>query len=109
MTAYTNLGKVSSAKYSSGQKLKLKDRDRRVLKRVVGQNCKITLPRLTSEMNIHLLNPVSMKTVQRELHTANIHGIRKTYCFGEECCKEITVVPRPPKLDATAVGTSHLV
>lgn len=74
MTAYTNLGKVSSAKHNSGRKSKLKDRDRRVLKRLVARNHKTTLPQITSEMNTHLQNPVSMKTIQRELHAANIHG-----------------------------------
>ncbi|GFY30840.1 transposable element Tc1 transposase [Trichonephila clavipes] len=72
MTVYTNLGKVSSAKHNSGRKLK--DRDRRVLKRIVAQNRKTTLPQITSEMNTHLLNSVSTKTIERELHTANIQG-----------------------------------
>ncbi|GFV43794.1 transposable element Tc1 transposase [Trichonephila clavipes] len=64
ITAYTNLGKVSSAKHNRGRKLKLKDRDRRVLKRIVARNRKTTLPQITSEMNTHLMNPVSMKTIQ---------------------------------------------
>ncbi|GFU92492.1 transposable element Tc1 transposase [Trichonephila clavipes] len=38
MTAYTNLGKVSSAKHNTGRKLKLKDPDRRVLRRILAQN-----------------------------------------------------------------------
>ncbi|GFS55278.1 hypothetical protein TNCV_1626241 [Trichonephila clavipes] len=33
----------------------------------------------------------------------------KTVSVGAECCKDIIVVPRPPKLDATAMGTSQLV
>ncbi|GFV27036.1 uncharacterized protein TNCV_4852731 [Trichonephila clavipes] len=44
MTAYTNLGKVSSAKHNSGRKVKLKDHDRRVLKKIVSRNHKTTLP-----------------------------------------------------------------
>ncbi|GFV03027.1 transposable element Tcb1 transposase [Trichonephila clavipes] len=74
MTAYTNMGKVSSVKHNSGRKLKLKDRHRRVLKRIVARNRKTTLPQITSEMYTHLLNPDYMKTIQRELHTVNIHG-----------------------------------
>lgn len=74
LSAYTKLGKVSSAKHNSGRKSKLSDRDRRVLKRIVARKRKTTLPVITSEMNTHLQNPVSMKTIQRELHAANIHG-----------------------------------
>ncbi|GFX00342.1 uncharacterized protein TNCV_1273361 [Trichonephila clavipes] len=74
ITAYTNLCEVSSVKHKRGQKTKLKDRERRVLKRIVTQKCKTTLPRITYKMNIHLQNPVSMKTIQRELHAAGIHG-----------------------------------
>jgi hypothetical protein len=29
---------------------------------------------VTAELNIHLQDPVSTKTVQRELHKSNIHG-----------------------------------
>ncbi|GFW70808.1 transposable element Tc1 transposase [Trichonephila clavipes] len=92
MTDYTNLGKVSSAKPNSGRKLKLKDRDRRVLKRIVAQNRKTTLPQITSEMNTHLLNLVSMKTIQREFHTTNIHGrvaIRKPLVSGRIAAKRL--------------------
>ncbi|GFW41463.1 transposable element Tcb1 transposase [Trichonephila clavipes] len=92
MTAYTNLGKVSSAKHNSGRMLKLKDRDRRVLKRIVARNRKTTLSQITFEMNTHLLNPVSMKTIQRELHTANIHGrvaIRKPLVSGRNAAKRL--------------------
>ncbi|GFU78352.1 transposable element Tc1 transposase [Trichonephila clavipes] len=92
MTAYTNLGNVSSAKHNSGRKLKLKDRDRRVLKRIVTGNRKTTLPQITFEMNTHLLNPVSMKTIQRGLHTANIHGIvaiRKPLVSGRNAAKRL--------------------
>jgi transposase len=54
MTAYTNLGKVSSAKYNSGRKSKLKDRDRQVLKWIVTRNPNTKLPQIMSEMNTHL-------------------------------------------------------
>ncbi|GFX31536.1 transposable element Tc1 transposase [Trichonephila clavipes] len=92
MTAYTNLGKVSSAKHNSGGKLKLKVRDTRVLKGIVARNHKTTLLQITSEMNTHLLNPVSMKTIQRELHTANIHGrvaIRNPLVSGRNSAKRL--------------------
>ncbi|GFU77153.1 transposable element Tc1 transposase [Trichonephila clavipes] len=71
---YTNLGKVSSEKHNCGQKSKLSNRDRRVLKGFFTRKHKTTLPQITSKMNTHLQNPVSMKTIQRELHAANIHG-----------------------------------
>ncbi|GBN85401.1 hypothetical protein AVEN_76842-1 [Araneus ventricosus] len=74
MTAYTKLGKVSSAKHKSGQKSKLNDRDRRGLKRIVARKRKTTLPQITKEMNTSFQNPVSTKTIQRELHAASIHG-----------------------------------
>ncbi|XP_071037679.1 uncharacterized protein [Parasteatoda tepidariorum] len=74
LSAYTKLGTVSSAKHNSGRKSKLSDRDRRVLKRIVARKRKTTLPVITSEMNTHLQNPISMKTIQRELRAANIHG-----------------------------------
>ena len=56
MAAYTNLGKVPSAKHNTGRKSKLRDCDRRVLKRTVAKNCKTTLPQVTFEMNTHLLS-----------------------------------------------------
>ncbi|GFX91262.1 transposable element Tcb1 transposase [Trichonephila clavipes] len=58
MTAYTNLGKVSSEKHNRGRKLKFNDRNRRVMKRIIARNHKTTLPQITSKMNTHLLNPV---------------------------------------------------
>ncbi|GFV27037.1 transposable element Tc1 transposase [Trichonephila clavipes] len=42
-------------------------------------------------MNTHLLNSVSMKTIQRELHTAKIHGrvaIRKPLVSGWNVSKK---------------------
>ncbi|GFW08059.1 transposable element Tc1 transposase [Trichonephila clavipes] len=74
MTVYPNLGKVSSEKHNSGWKLKLKDRDRRVLKRIVTRKRKTTLRQMTNEMNSYLHNSVSKKTIQWELRVANIHG-----------------------------------
>ncbi|GFT81532.1 HTH_Tnp_Tc3_2 domain-containing protein [Nephila pilipes] len=65
---------MSFAKHNSGRKSKFKDRDRRVLKRIVTQKRKTTLPQITSEMNTHLQNPVSLKTIELELYAANIHS-----------------------------------
>jgi hypothetical protein len=74
MTAYTRDGKTSSAKRNTGRKKKLGERDRRVLKRIVARNHKQTLAQITAEANRHLQDPVSSRTVQRELHAANIRG-----------------------------------
>ncbi|GFT47086.1 transposable element Tc1 transposase [Nephila pilipes] len=43
MIAYTSLGKMSYSKHNSGRKLKLKDCDRRVLKRIIAPKRKTTL------------------------------------------------------------------
>jgi len=40
----------------------------------VSQNHRTTAARLTAELNIHLEDPFSTKTVWRELHKSNIHG-----------------------------------
>jgi transposase len=74
MTAYTKHGKTSSAKRNSGRNPKLTDRDRRTLKRIVAKQHKTTAAKVTAELNAHLSNTVSTKTVRRELHKANIHG-----------------------------------
>ncbi|GBM74693.1 hypothetical protein AVEN_77559-1 [Araneus ventricosus] len=74
MTAYTKLGKVSSEKRYSGRNSKLTARDRRALKRKVTLKHKTTLPQIATEMNTHLQSTVSTKTIQRELHSASIHG-----------------------------------
>ncbi|GFX99197.1 transposable element Tc1 transposase [Trichonephila clavipes] len=49
-------------------------------------------------MNSHFQNPKSMKTIQRELHAASIHGrvaTSKNVSFGMECYEDITIRPRP--------------
>ena len=56
-----------------------------------------------------------MKTIQRDLHAANIrgsvlnHSKSKTIIFGAECYKETTVVLRSRKLRIIAIETSQLV
>uniref|UniRef100_A0A2L2Y8P5 Transposable element Tcb1 transposase n=1 Tax=Parasteatoda tepidariorum TaxID=114398 RepID=A0A2L2Y8P5_PARTP len=74
MTAYMKEGKTKSSKQNSGRKSNLDDRDRRVLQRVVARKHKQSLSEITSDMNSHLQDPVSTRTVQRELHAANIYG-----------------------------------
>jgi hypothetical protein len=74
MSAYTNHGKTSSAKRNSGRKSTLAERDRRTLRRIVSKNHRNIAAQLIAELNIHLEDPVSTKTVRRELHKANIHG-----------------------------------
>ena len=60
-TAYTNHGKTSSAKRNSGQKPKLSARDRCTLKRIVSKNHRTTAAKVTAELNILLVDPVSTK------------------------------------------------
>jgi hypothetical protein len=52
----------------------LTERDRLTLRRIVWKNHTTTAAQVTAEPNIHLEDPVSTKTVRRELHKSNIHG-----------------------------------
>ncbi|GFV62093.1 transposable element Tcb1 transposase [Trichonephila clavipes] len=74
MTAYKKCGNVTSGKHNSGRKRQLTDRDKRVLTRIVARNRKQSLSQITSEVNSHLRNPISARTVQRELHATNLYG-----------------------------------
>ncbi|GFU61374.1 HTH_Tnp_Tc3_2 domain-containing protein [Trichonephila clavipes] len=74
MTAYKKCGNVTSGKHSSGRKRKLTDRYKRVLTRIVARKRKQSLSQITSEGNSHLHNPISARTVQRELHASNLYG-----------------------------------
>jgi hypothetical protein len=73
MTAYINHGKTSSAKRNIGWKPKLSEKDHHALKRTVSKNHKSTAAMVTAELNIHLEDPVSTKTIWRDLHRFNIH------------------------------------
>jgi hypothetical protein len=73
MLACTNQRKTTSVKRNSGQKLTLAERDRHAL-RIVLKNHRITVAQVTAELNIHLEDPVSTKTVHHKLHKSNIHG-----------------------------------
>lgn len=74
MKAYLVSGKTSSAKHDSGRKTLLSDRDRRTLRRIVAAKKKTTASKVAAELNHGLQNPVSVRTVRRELHKQNIHG-----------------------------------
>lgn len=74
MTAYKKCGNVASGKHNSGRKRKLSERDKRVLTRIVARKRKQSLTQITSEVNSHLRNPISARTVQRELHASNLYG-----------------------------------
>ncbi|GFT90799.1 transposable element Tcb1 transposase [Trichonephila clavipes] len=74
MTAYNKCGNVTFGKHNSGRKRKLTDRDKRVLTRIVARKRKQSLSQITSEVNSHLRNPISARTVQRELHASNLYG-----------------------------------
>jgi hypothetical protein len=75
MTPYPNHGKTSSAKRNSCRKPKLSERVAHcTLKRIVSEYHRNTAVKVTLELNIHLENPVSTKTVRQELHISNIHS-----------------------------------
>ena len=79
MTAFEKEGKTSSLKQNSGRKWKLCDRDRQTLIRIVRKDIAL---KITAELNDHLENSVSSKTVRSELHEAGFHewaAIRKPY------------------------------
>jgi hypothetical protein len=52
----------------------LTERDGHISRRIVLKNHRTTAAQVTAELNIHLEDPASTKTVQRELHKSNIHG-----------------------------------
>ena len=74
MMAYTNHGRTSSAKRNSGWKPKLSKRDCHTLKRNVSKNHKTTASKVTAQLNTHLEDHASTKTVWQEIHRSNIYG-----------------------------------
>ena len=68
MSAWNSEGKTSSAKGNSGRKRILQDRDIRALIRSARQNRRATADQLTANFNLGREQPVSSKTVCRELH-----------------------------------------
>jgi transposase len=73
-SAYTDHGKTTSAKRDSGRKSTLTERDRRTWRRIVSKNHGTTATWVKAELIIHFEDPVSTKTVERELHKPNIHS-----------------------------------
>jgi transposase len=74
MSAYTNHGKTTSAKRNSGRKSSLTESDHLTLRRTVSKSHRTTAAaQVTAELNIHLEDPVSTKTLRRELRS-NVHG-----------------------------------
>jgi hypothetical protein len=71
MSTYVNHGKTS-VKRNSGWKSTLTERDCHTLRRIVSKIH--TAAQVTAELNIHLEDHVSTKTVWRELHKSNIHN-----------------------------------
>jgi transposase len=63
MLTYTNHGKTTSMKRNSGQKSILTERDCCTMRRIVSKNHSTTAAQVTAEVNIHLEDPVSIKTV----------------------------------------------
>ena len=82
MTTFEKEGKTSPLKQNPGRKRKLSDRDRRTPTSIVRKDHYNTAPKITVELNDHLENPVSSKTIRRDLREAVFHGkvaIRKPY------------------------------
>ena len=65
MITYTNHGRTSSSKGNSGQKPKIRERDRHTLKRTVSINHRTTAAKVTAELNIHLEDRVHKNSVTR--------------------------------------------
>jgi hypothetical protein len=71
MSAYTNHMKTSSAKMNSGWKPTLTDRDRSLYMRKDGSNSHTTT---AAQVTTELEDPVSSRTVRRELQKSQTHG-----------------------------------
>jgi transposase len=76
ISAYTNHGKTTSAKSNSGRKSTLTERDRAYIWGFFSRKITALLQHrwTAAEPKIHLEDPVSTKTAQRELHKSNFHG-----------------------------------
>jgi hypothetical protein len=48
--------------------------DRHTLRRIILKNHRITAAQVTEELNVHLEDPFSTKSVRYELHKSNIHS-----------------------------------
>jgi hypothetical protein len=73
MSAYMDHGKTS-AKRNGGQNSTPTERHHRTMGRILSKNCRSTAAQVKAELNIHLEDPVSTKTVRRELHKSNVYS-----------------------------------
>jgi hypothetical protein len=74
MSTYINHGRITSVKRNNWQKSTLVEKDHCTLRRSVLKNHRTTTPQVTAELNIHLEDPVSTKTIRCDLHKSNING-----------------------------------
>jgi hypothetical protein len=74
MAAYINHGRTLSAKRNSGRKPKISERVSPILNTIVSKNHRTTAAKVKEELNIHLEDSVSTKTVRQELPKYNIHS-----------------------------------
>ena len=74
MTALEKEGKTSLLKLNCGRRRNLSFRGRRTLTRIVWKDDKNTAPKISAAVNDHFENPVSLKTVRRELHKVRFLG-----------------------------------
>lgn len=98
MAAYRRIEKTASYKNQRGRKCVLSDWVRRTLCRIVTNKEKTTAAKVTAELNVALTNPVSTKTVRRELHKQDISGranIVQDWFFEHE--DEVSHLPWFPK------------
>jgi transposase len=63
ISIYTNHGKTASAKRSKGRKSTMTESDRHILRRTISKNHRTAAAEVTTELNVHLEGPVSVKTV----------------------------------------------
>jgi hypothetical protein len=73
MLSYTNHGKTTSAKRNGGQKSTF-DRKRSYIGKDCSEKSHNYCTQVTAELNIHLKDLASTKTVRCQLYKSNIHG-----------------------------------
>ena len=73
MTTFEKGRKTSSRKENSGRKQELYDRDYQTLMQIFRKDHKNTDLKITAALNDHLKNPVSSKTLRRELNKVSFH------------------------------------
>jgi DUF4097 and DUF4098 domain-containing protein YvlB len=73
MSAYTNHGKNISEE-EQWAKINIDRKRSSCIEKNCFEKSRTIATQVTAELNIHLEDPVSTKTVRGELHTSNIHG-----------------------------------